>query len=348
MDSLNQTLRIVDANLNRTGESLRLLEDIARLLLNDAVLTEQLKAMRHELATKELSIKKQLLQARDSKGDVGVSIEVQQQDKERELSATIIANARRAQESLRVIEELAKVPGIDLDPDKFKRARFNLYDIERSLISKLLRKDKTERISGLYAIIDTQSLKGRRHEEIAAQVLEGGAKIIQLRDKSMSKKELIPVAQRLKRLCAENDALFIVNDHLDIALAADADGLHLGQDDLPVKTARRLLPIDMMIGCSVTNIPQAVAAEYEGADYIAVGAIYPTQSKEMIEVVGLEMVKAIKKESNLPLVAIGGINQDNAREVLAAGADSVAMISALMQTDSPREETRRIIDKIRV
>ncbi len=348
MDSLNQTLRIVDANLNRIGESLRLLEDIARLLLNDAVLTEQLKAMRHELATKELSIKKQLLQARDSKGDVGVSIEVQQQDKERELSATIIANARRAQESLRVIEELAKIPGIDLEADKFKRARFSLYNIERSLISKLLRKDKTERISGLYAIIDTQSLKGRRHEEIAAQVLEGGAKIIQLRDKSMSKKELIPVAQRLKRLCAENDALFIVNDHLDIALAADADGLHLGQDDLPVKTARRLLPIDMIIGCSVTNIPQAVAAEYEGADYIAVGAIYPTQSKEMIEVVGLEMVKAIKKESNLPLVAIGGINKDNAREVLATGADSVAMISAIMQTDSPREETRRIIDKIRV
>jgi thiamine-phosphate pyrophosphorylase len=348
MDSINQTLRIVDANLNRIGESLRLLEDLARLLLNDAALTEQLKAMRHELATKELSIKKQFLQARDAEGDVGINIKVQQQAKERELPATIVANARRAQESLRVIEELAKVPGIDLDTDKFKRARFSLYDIERALMSKLLRNDKIERISGLYAIIDTHFIKGRSHEEIAAQIVEGGARIIQLRDKTTSKKELLPVAQRLKSLCAKNDALFIVNDYLDIALAVDADGLHLGQDDLPIKVARRLLPIDKIVGCSVINVPQAVAAESEGADYIAVGAIYPTPSKEEIDIVGLEAVKAIKKEIGIPLVAIGGITKDTAGEVLAAGADSVAMISAILQADSPKEATRQIIDKLRM
>jgi len=348
VDSLNQTLRIVDANLNRIGESLRLLEDIARLLLNDAVLAERLKAMRHELATKELSIKKHFLQARDSEGDVGIDIEVQQQAKERELPATIVANARRVQESLRVIEELSKVPGIDLDPDKFKRARFSLYDIERALMSKLLRKEKVERISKLYAIIDTQFLKGRSHDEVAVQIIEGGARIIQLRDKSMSKRDLLSVAHRLKRLCAENDALFIVNDYLDIALASDADGLHLGQEDLPVKTARRLLPIGKIIGCSVTNVAQAIAAESDGADYIAVGAIYPTSSKKEIDVVGPEAVKAIKKDTSLPLVAIGGITKDNAEAVLAAGADSVAIISAILQAGSPKEATRQIIDKLRM
>ncbi len=348
MDSLNQTLRIVDANLNRIGESLRLLEDVARLLLNDATLTERLKAMRHELATKKLSIKKQFLQARDAESDIGINIEVRQQTKERELPATIIANARRTQESLRVIEELSKIPGIDLDPDKFKKARFRLYDIERALMSKLLRKEKAERISKLYAIIDTRFLKGRSHEDIAAQMLEGGARIIQLRDKTMSKKELLPVAQRLKSLCAENDALFIINDQLDIALAADADGLHLGQDDLPVKVARRLLPIDKIIGCSVTNVAQAVVAESDDADYIAVGAIYPTPSKEEIDVVGPEAVKAIKKEISLPLVAIGGITKDNAEAVLAAGADSIAIISAILQAESPKEATRQIIDKLRM
>ncbi|MEE9583540.1 MAG: thiamine phosphate synthase, partial [Dehalococcoidales bacterium] len=220
----NGPLRIIDANLNRIGESLRLLEDLARLLLNDAVLTKQLKAMRHELVTREWPLDKQLLQARNSEGDVGAGIQVKQQSKERQLSATVVANARRVQQSLRVIEELAKVPGTKLDPERFKRARFSLYALERDLISRLLRKDKAGRIAGLYAVMDTSLLEGRSHVEVAAQVIEGGAKIIQLRDKALLKGELLPIARKLKNLCAEHDVLFIVNDHLDIALAADADG----------------------------------------------------------------------------------------------------------------------------
>lgn len=341
-----QTLRIIDANLNRIGESLRLLEDIARLLLNDAALTKQLKAMRHELSTREPATMKGLLQARDSRGDVGIDIEVRQQTRERELPATIIANASRTQEALRVIEELAKIPGVDLESDKFKKARFNLYGIEQDLVSRITRRDKIERLSGLYAIIDTQFLGSRRQDEIAAQVLEGGAKIIQLRDKAMTMKELLPIAQQLKSLCAENNALFIINDYLDIALAADADGLHLGQDDLPLKAARRLLPIDKIIGCSVADVPQAVAAESDGADYIAVSAIYPTKSRAETDVVGLEMVKNIRQKTSLPLVAIGGINLENMEAVIAAGADCIAMISAIMQAESPKEATRQIINKL--
>lgn len=344
----NKILRIIDANLNRIGESLRLLEDVARLLLNDATLSKQLKAIRHELATKELSTKKQLLQARNSEGDVGIDIEVSQQTKERELPATIIANASRVQESLRVLEELAKIPDIDLKPDGFKKARFSLYDIEKSLVSGALRKEKKERISGLYAIIDTQYLENRSHNEVVTQMLEGGARIIQLRDKCTLKKELLPVARQLKELCSAYNALFIVNDYLDIALAADADGLHLGQDDLPLKAARTLMPVGKIIGCSVENVSQAVTAKSDGADYIAIGAIYPTKSRAGIETVGLDMLKPIKKETGLPLVAIGGINRHNVEEVLAAGADSVAIISAIMQAESPREETKQIIDKIGV
>ncbi len=342
----NQTLRIIDASLNRIGEGLRLLEDLARLLLNDAALTRQLKEIRHELTPTDRRLKQQLLQARDSEGDVGVSIEVQQQVKERGLMATIVANARRAQESLRVIEELAKVPGTKLNPERFKRARFSLYAIERNLISRLLRKDKAECISGLHAIIDTQFLKGRSHVEVAAQVVEGGARIIQLRDKSMHKRELLILAKQLKSLCVQHNALFIINDYLDVALATDADGLHLGQEDLPVTVARKLLPIDKIIGCSVATVEQAITAESEGADYIAIGAIYPTPSKEGVEVVGLETVRAIKKEVSLPLVAIGGITQDNIAEVLSAGADSVAVISAILEAESPEAATRQMIAQL--
>lgn len=344
----SQTLRIIDANLNRIGESLRLLEDMARLLLNDTTLSKQLKAMRHELAPRELSTKELLLQARDSEGDIGIDIEVSQQTKERELPATIIANARRIQESLRVIEELAKIPDIDLKSDRFKAARFSLYDIEKALLSGVLRKNKRECIHGLYAIIDTQYLGKSRHDEMATQILEGGARLIQLRDKHLSKKELLPIARQLKELCTAYNALFIVNDYLDIALAIDADGLHIGQDDLPLKAARKLLPIGKIIGLSVENASQAVAAEADGTDYIAAGAIYPTQSRAGTEAVGIDVLKAIKKETSLPLVAIGGINLNNAEEVLAAGADSIAVISAIIQADSPREATRQIIDKIEV
>ena len=345
-----QTLRIIDANLNRIGEGLRLLEDTARLLLNDASLTQQLKTMRHELVKGDWSFNKQLLQARNSEGDVGINIETPEQEKQRELPLMVVANSRRVQESLRTVEELAKIPGITpkLNSEKFKQARFNLYSIERNLLSKLLRQDKIKHIPGLYAIIDTQALKGRSHLEVASQIIRGGAKTIQLRDKLLSKKELLPIAQQLKNLCAEHNVLFIVNDYLDIALAADADGLHLGQNDLPTKVARKLLPIDKILGCSTTTVDQAVTAESDGADYIAVGSIYPTTSKETAKVIGLEGLRQIRQAVTLPLVAIGGITKDNAAEVIAAGASSVAVISAILQAESPEEAARQIVARLEV
>ena len=345
-----QTLRIIDANLNRIGEGLRLLEDTARLLLNDASLTQQLKTMRHELVKGDWSFNKQLLQARNSEGDVGINIETPEQEKQRELPLMVVANSRRVQESLRTVEELAKIPGITpkLNSEKFKQARFNLYTIERNLLSRLLRQDKIKHIPGLYAIIDTQALKGRSHIEVASQIIRGGAKTIQLRDKLLSKKELLPIAQQLKNLCAEHNVLFIVNDYLDIALAADADGLHLGQNDLPTKVARKLLPIDKILGCSTTTVDQAVTAESDGADYIAVGSIYPTTSKETAKVIGLEGLRQIRQAVALPLVAIGGITKDNAAEVIATGASSVAVISAILQAGSPEEAARQIVARLEV
>ncbi len=339
-----QILRIIDANLNRIGEGLRLLEDLARLQLNDAALTQQLKTMRHELLRGDWSFHQQLLQARNSAGDVGIDIEVPGEEKQRELPITIIANARRVQEALRVTEELAKQ--VNLDPNKFKQARFDVYELEQSLLSRLLRQDKTKRLPGLYVIIDTQALKGRSHIEAASQAIRGGATVIQLRDKLLSKKELLPITQQLKNLCAEHNVLFIVNDYLDLALATDADGLHLGQDDLPIKVARKLLAIDKILGGSARTVDQALAAKSEGADYIAVGSIYPTTSKETAVVVGLERLRQIRQAVSLPLVAIGGITENNAAEVIAAGASSVAVISAVLHAKDIEAAAREIVDKL--
>ena len=334
-----QTLRIIDANLNRIGEGLRFLEEIARLLLNDTSLTRQLKTMRHEILRSDWPFQRQLLQARNSEGDVGIDIEVPGDDKQRELATTVMANARRVQESMRVMEELAKIPSLSpkLDSDKFKQARFSLYTIEQTLLFKLLRRDKAKRLAGLYIIIDTQALKGRSLIEVATRAIHGGAKTIQLRDKLGSKQELLSVARQLKNLCAEHDVLFIVDHYLDLALAADADGLHLEPDDLPVRVARKLLPMDKILGCSTTAVDQAITAESEGADYIAVGLIYPTISQEMAVVVGLEGLRQIRQAVSLPLVAIGGINKDNAADVMAAGAESVAVISAVLGAEDKEE-----------
>jgi thiamine-phosphate pyrophosphorylase len=341
-----QTLRIIDANLNRIDESLRLLEDIARLILNDATLSKKLKTIRHNLEYVDFSFKKQLLQARQADSDVGADIKVPQQFEKRDLHSTIIANSHRIEQSLRVVEEMAKTPGIELDSDKFEKARFELYTIEKELVSKLLRKDKADRIKGLYAIIDTDSLKGRNHLDIAKQILEGGAKIIQLRDKTTPKKDLLSIATGLKRLCYEYNALFIVNDYIDIAIASDADGVHIGQDDIPLLIARSLMPIDKIIGYSVYTPEEAVKAQEQGADYIATSAIYPTRSKADVKVIGLEGLKRIKDKSIVPLVGLGGITYDNICEVISYGADSVAVISAILGARSPDEATRQLIEKM--
>ncbi|MEE8419437.1 MAG: thiamine phosphate synthase, partial [Dehalococcoidales bacterium] len=214
----------------------------------------------------------------------------------------------------------------------------------------LTRREKLKLISGLYVIIDTQLLKGRPHLEVAGQAISGGARTIQLRDKVLNKKELITVARQIKALCAEREALFIMNDYLDIALDSDADGLHLGQDDLPVRTARGLLPPGKIIGCSTTSPELAIAARADGADYIAIGAIYPTSSKisttTPAKVVGLETLRQVRQAIEGPIVAIGGITGDNISEVMAAGADSAAVISAVVGAESPEAAARKIVENM--
>ena len=350
-----QPLRIIDANLNRASEGLRLLEDVTRFILNDAALTQQLKSMRHDLASEAKSLGIKLLSQRDSEHDIGATLTLPSPLKgeglgegQQDLLGVITANAKRVAESLRVIEELAKLPEISpmLNSSKFEQVRFTLYALEKKLISRVLRQDKTKQLAGLYVILDRQALAGRDELDIASQIIQGGAKVIQLRDKEGSKGELLPIAQKLKSLCTESDVLFIINDYLDLALAIDADGLHIGQKDLPLPIIRRELPLDKIIGCSVTTVSQASKAQNEGADYIAVGSIFPSVSKEAVTVVGVDTLRQIRQAVSSPLVAIGGINEDNIEQVIVAGADCVAVIHAALGKQDAREATQQLRAKI--
>ena len=337
----NDTLRIIDANLNRIGEGLRFLEEIARLSLDDAGLSQTLKNLRHEMAVVPLP-SEALLRARDSEGDVGAEMNVPGEAGQRDMPEAIVANARRVQESLRVMEEVSKLPGPGLDSDKYRKARFALYTIEQDLLAGVLRTEKIKRLSGLYVIIDTAFLKGRRHAEAARQAIRGGARVIQLRDKTQGRKELLPIVYEMREVCAAEKALFIVNDYLDIALAADADGLHIGQEDLPVSVARRLLPSDKILGCSARTVEKAANARQGGADYLGVGAMFPTSSHDKTMVIGPAGLRQIKQAVDLPLVAIGGINEANVKQVMEAGAAAVAVISAVTGAEDIEAAARRL------
>jgi len=341
-------LRLIDANLDRLGEGLRVLEDVARFLLDDAEISKQLKTLRHELLESVFPLEHQLLAARKAGEDVGAFVDLPKEIKRTGLPEIVIANARRAQESLRVLEEFAKLPEspLTIKSEKLEESRFLLYELEQKLLSKLLRQEKTNRLAGLYLILDTQALKGRSEAEAATEAIRGGVKAIQLRDKQHTKAELLEIARRIKEICTENEVLFIINDYLDIALATGADGLHLGQGDLPVSEARRLLPIDKILGCSTKTISEAVRAQYEGADYVAVGSIYPTISKDNYKLVGPNTLKQIREKISSPLVAIGGINETNIEEVIGAGADGIAVISAILGVEDVEGATRKLVIKL--
>ncbi len=201
------------------------------------------------------------------------------------------------------------------------------------------------RISGLYVIIDPQQTRGRDPVEVARQALRGGARILQWRDKTRDKGEQLPQACAIRELCREYDALFIVNDHVDLALACAADGVHLGQKDLPVEAVRPWTPAGFLIGVSTNNAEEARRAERDGASYAAIGSIFPTGTKKTTRPASLERLREVKQAVNIPVVAIGGISEKNIAPVLEAGADAVAVISAVCGAEDVEEATRRLAAK---
>jgi len=201
-------------------------------------------------------------------------------------------------------------------------------------------------LRGLYVIIDPEATGGRPEEEIARLAVEGGATIIQLRDKGREKGLQLEVARRLMRVCAPPNLRLIINDHVDLALAAGADGVHLGQKDLPVAIARRRFWRDGIIGCSANNVEEARQAQADGASYVSVGRLFPTTSKDDTRPATPETIRAIKAAVSIPVAAIGGITEDNIDAVLAAGADMVAVISAVVAAPDPREAARRLSERI--
>ena len=199
----------------------------------------------------------------------------------------------------------------------------------------------------LYVVLDRGAAGDRDLAPLLDAVLAGGCRVVQLREKIMPLSDLYPVALALRRRCREAGCLFIVNDRVDLALAVEADGVHVGQDDLPAREARRLLRPGMILGVSTHDESQARRARDDGADYVAVGSMFPTGSKTGFRLVGPDLLRRVRPEIRVPLVAIGGITVDNVAEVIRAGADAVAVISAVCAASDPAAATRRFLETIR-
>jgi thiamine-phosphate pyrophosphorylase len=221
-----------------------------------------------------------------------------------------------------------------------------LNTIEAALAHQL-RDTARRKVFGLYVIIDPQVTGGRDLLIVTREALEGGARIIQLRDKARDKGQSLPLARAMKQLCDEKDALFIINDHADVTALCDAHGVHLGLTDLPVAEARKTLAPHQLIGRSNHYLKEALEASRAGADYIAVGAMFPTSSKDQPIVGGPALLKKVKGAVDVPVVAIGGITTERVDEIVQAGADALCVISAVGLASSPRDAAATLVQAIR-
>ena len=199
----------------------------------------------------------------------------------------------------------------------------------------------------LYVVLDRGAAGGRDLADVLEATLAGGCRMVQLREKTWESGRLLPLARRLREIAGRAGATFILNDRVDLALVVGADGVHLGQDDLPATAARPLLRPGMILGVSTHSLEQARRARADGADYVAVGSMFPTSTKAGFELVGPELLARVRPEVPQPLVGIGGITADNLDRVIRAGADGVAVISAVCAAADPRAATERLLGRIR-
>lgn len=198
----------------------------------------------------------------------------------------------------------------------------------------------------LYVITNQDISRGKNNLEVVKAAIAGGADIIQLREKQISTRRVVEMGQQIKKFTNSRDIPLIINDRVDIALAIDADGVHLGQDDLPISMARELIGEDKILGISTHSLKQAKEAEAKGADYIGVGPVFPTSTKPDYSPVGLELVEKVSQEIEIPFVAIGGIKLDNVRKVIKAGAKRIAVVSGVVAADDVRQAAKSYCQKI--
>ena len=338
-------LRVLDAAANRAREGLRTVEDYVRFVLDDRLLTDQCKRLRHDLAAALAGIPAEhRLAARETQADVGTTLATPAEAVRASTASILPANFARLQEALRSLEEFGKL----LDPEmaaELKRLRYQTYTLQRAVE---ITRSSLERLAGasLYVLIDgCPSVE--EFQRLARSLIASGVHILQLRDKELDDRRLLERARLLRELTRGSDTLFIVNDRPDLAALSRADGVHVGQEELSVKDARSVVGPDALIGVSTHSIEQARQAVLDGANYIGVGPVFPSGTKEFEQFPGLDLLRAVGTEIRLPAFAIGGIDLGNVRDVLAAGFTRFAVSRAITTAADPAAVARELLAILR-
>ena len=332
--------RILDANLDRAREAVRTIEEWCRFGLENRDLCDRCKQMRQELGQWH---REEFRRARNTPDDPATSLSHAQEIQRTDIQAVLRANMARLQEALRVLEEYSKV----IDPqmgEAMKQIRYGVYSLESDLITQAatgddlgqMRRRKLQE-SKLYLV----TMPVDHIVAVVESALQGGVDIIQYRQKEGDDQQRFATAQALCDLCHRYGALFIVNDRVDIAIAVGADGIHVGQTDLPVSVVRQILDANggdasqYIIGQSTTNPQELEIALNNQVDYVGVGPVHATPTKPNKAASGHEYVNYAAQNINIPWFAIGGLDEHNLEDAIAAGAKRVAVVRALMKAEQP-------------
>lgn len=338
--------RLIDANSNRASEAARTLEDLARFMLDDGPLAARWKQTRHGLAAALHAAglpRATLAMARDTANDAGTANSAADAHSRADLEAVASAAASRLGEALRVVEEALKLSAPSAAA-AVERLRYDAYDAEKLLFRRLA----VPRPHWPVCVLVTESLCVHHSWlDVAQAAIDGGAACIQLREKELTDRELLGRACTLIELARPRDVAVVINDRADIAALAGADGVHLGQDDLSVAGARRIVGERCIVGVSCSTPEQANAAASDGADTIGIGAMYSTATKAKPRIAGPDLLRAVIGQPELavmPHLAIGGIDADRAAELVSIGCRGVAVSSAVCGATDPRAAVAAVVE----
>jgi thiamine-phosphate pyrophosphorylase len=338
--------RIIDANFNRAREAIRVIEEYCRFALNSGPLTGRAKRIRHELSSVMGKLDEgRLIASRDTLGDVGLGGTVDEQLVRGNLRDCFTAGCKRLTEALRALAETIQTqdrPGAEM----IEKLRYAAYTLEKDIF---LFSDASEKFKSvrLYVII-TSNLPADVLS-LACKCVAGGADCIQLRAKNIEDDKLFATAVAFVQICKDAGVLSIINDRVDVAVASGADGVHLGQNDLPIKQARKLQLAPLIIGKSTHSLKQLRIACKELPTYVALGPVFTTDTKPPAPAVGLGYVKQgidVFADTGIGSVAVGGITPENVEDVLKTGAGAIAVCAAVTRVADPAAACRALKDKI--
>jgi len=339
--------RILDANGNRAGEALRVVEECARFTLNDQGVAGRLKNARHALATALNTFAlEQRLRARNTEQDVGTQIDTSAEYNRPDTQAVVQANMKRLQQALRALEEYGKVVAPDVS-HVFEQLRYETYTLEAELVTSLTARSQHAKLTSahLYVLIEGHSDNDAFAKDVD-ELVAAGVHIIQLRDKQLNDRELLLRARTARDVVANSNCLLVINDRPDIAMLANAHGVHVGQEELEVQDVRSLVGDGMLVGVSTHDIHQAREAQRLGADYIGCGPTFRSTTKQFDNFPAVAFLSEVAEEIRIPAFAIGGIDHSNLKDVLATGMTRIAVAGAVTASSDRTSSVQQLLTQL--